>query len=197
MLNCGPNTPLMVALLMTSCVVTSRVDRLAIGLHHAACRRRSIGLAALLDEHHAHAPTDVGAASSSSISLAAARVELDGDGRAFLRGGAARVGEVVAGHDDVALQQDRRWPLPRIGVELGAERRTAAGLGLERVVLHVRQAPFERRDLAEDVLHLSGVLHAGELHVDAIRCPAAARSARTTPSSFTRLRMVSMFLVIA
>src|SRR5262249_8179584 len=131
--------------------------RLAVDVHR---------LAALLDEHHAHAPADILARRLQHL-VAAARIELDPDGRTLLRGLSARVGELIAGDDDVAPQQDGLLRAAHV-VQLRAERRAAALRGLDRAVLRVLEAPFERRDLAENVLHFGRVLHARELHIDAV-----------------------------
>ena len=80
------------------------------------------------------------------------------------RGG---LGQLIAGDDDVALEQDRRTVLAL--VELGAQRRMPALLRLHRVVLRIHQAKLEGRDLAQQILDLGRVLHAGQLHVDPIQ----------------------------
>ena len=54
-------------------------------------------------------------------------------------------------------------------VELGPERHASALLGLQRIVLRIDQPELERRDLAKHVLDLSRILHARQLHVDAIQ----------------------------
>ena len=85
----------------------------------------------------------------------------------FLAGGGGRAGELIAGDDHFALEQDRRAVLAL--VELGAERRVSALLGLHRTVLRIHQPELQRRDLAEQILHLGRILHARQLHVDAVQ----------------------------
>ena len=53
-------------------------------------------------------------------------------------------------------------------VELRTQRRAAELRGLERVVLHVLETELERGHAAQDVLDLGRILHAGQLHVDAV-----------------------------
>ena len=97
--------------------------------------------------------------------VAAGAVERDVHLRTALPGGGGRVDELVAGDDDVALEHAPADNRPRRAVvDLGADGRAAARRHRPRI----DQPVFERRHLAEDVLHLGRVLHAGQLHDDAI-----------------------------
>ena len=71
--------------------------------------------------------------------------------------------ELVAGHDHVALQRHRRHRA--VGLALGHGQRTAAARGHRLLVDH---ADLERRGAAEDLLGARHVLHAGQLHDDAV-----------------------------
>src|SRR5690606_14213850 len=126
-------------------------DRFAIDRH---------GLAALLDEHNGHRTLEVGTRGPEHL-LPAARIELDRNTRAAIRGRRSRVGELIAGDDDASLGGPGDL-LPRAliepVVELRAERRPAAARGFKRVVARIHQPPLERGDLAEDVLDLRGIL---------------------------------------
>ena len=94
------------------------------------------------------------------------------------RGGAAGswvrcrpcVGEAVAGEDDLLLHQQRC--AAALDVIFRADRGLAPGgfihHGRVLAVLVVHHAHFQRGGAAEDVLRLGGVLHAGQLHDDAV-----------------------------
>ena len=120
--------------------------------------------AALLDEHDAHRLAEVGAGGAQHL-LATRVVERDGDAWTLVGGGGDGIDELVAGDDDVALEEHR---LTVVLVQLRADRRAVALHGLGDAVLLVLQAPLEGRDLAEDVLHLGGVLDARQLYDDAV-----------------------------
>ena len=82
-----------------------------------------------------------------------------------------RVGQLLAGRDDVALQQDRRrpWlPVVRI-VQLRADRDALVLLRLVRIVGLVDQPEFQRRGRAEHADRFVRILHARQLHDDAVR----------------------------
>ncbi len=122
-------------------------------------------LALALDEHHRHRLAEVLAGRAQHL-LAAARIEADADRRLALLEGRGRVGELLAGDDDLALQQHR--VAAAVLVELGAERRVAGLLRLEGVAGLVDQPELERRGLAEQADDLARVLHARQLHRDAV-----------------------------
>ena len=103
------------------------------------------------------------------------------------------VDELVAGHDDVAVQQDRRAVLAH-RVELGAERRSAAPLGFDAIVLLVDEVELERRRRAEDALGLAGSWIPGSSTRMRSR-PWRCTTASATPSSLTRLRSVTRVLL--
>ena len=119
----------------------------------------------LLDEHDRHRPAEVLAGRLQHLG-GATRVELHVDrGLTLLEPGAC-VHQLLARHDEVALQQDR---LVLTGViELRAERRTLGTLGLGRIVLVVDQPELERRGGAEYAQRLVRILHAGQLHDDPV-----------------------------
>jgi hypothetical protein len=124
----------------------------------------ALGEALGLDEHDGHAATDV-VASGLEHFLAAARIQRHADlGRAFGEP-RRRIGELLAGCDDVALQQDRASI--RLLVELRADRHALAALRFVRIVRFVDQAELHRRGRAQHAHRLVGVLHAGKLHDDA------------------------------
>ena len=78
------------------------------------------------------------------------------------------VGEVLAGEHHLALDDDR--PAVALQVTLGAEgHRPAAALRPARLGAFVDQTHLQRGGAAEDVLGLGGVLHAGQLHHDAVQ----------------------------
>src|SRR5450755_2593083 len=105
-----------------------------------------------LDKNHSHAPIEVRARRLQHL-IAAARIELERYTRAFLGGGSARVGELVAGHNNVPLQEHRAAVAHF--VELRAKRRASAGSGLDGIVLHVLHAKLKGRNLTQDVLYFS------------------------------------------
>ena len=85
----------------------------------------------------------------------------------LLAGARGRVDELVAGDDDVALEHH----LVAVLVHRRSSRRSARGRSAG-IGPRIDQPVFERRDLAEHVLHFRGVLHAGQLHDDAIEALA-------------------------
>ncbi|MBK7115570.1 MAG: hypothetical protein IPH71_06025 [Proteobacteria bacterium] len=84
----------------------------------------------------------------------------------FLRGGGARVDELIARGDDLALEQ--RGPAVTVVVDARAHRRAAAADGILHVVGHIGHAEFQRRDATQDVLHFGGIEHAGQRHGNAV-----------------------------
>ncbi len=80
------------------------------------------------------------------------------------------VGQTLAGQHHLLLDQQR--PAAALDVVFGADRRLALrGLFHDRrvaPVLVIDHADFQRRGAAEDVLGLGGVLHARQLHHDAV-----------------------------
>ena len=102
----------------------------------------------------------------SSILRAGLRIRVDVHRRLALRVAGRRVDELVAGGDHVAAQQDRR--AVAVLWQLGAERRAAAALGLDGIVLGVDEVELERRRRAEHALRLARILHARQLHEDAV-----------------------------
>ena len=106
------------------------------------------------------------------------------------------VGELVAGGDDLALQQDRRADA-RVRVELGAQRRTPALLRPRiGIVLHVLQAELERRHRPRMSFTSAEFCTPGSctlMRSTPWRCTIGS----DTPSSFTRLRSVVMFCWMA
>ena len=78
------------------------------------------------------------------------------------------VGQVFAGQDDLLLHDHRL--AAALWVALGAKgHRATALLGGARLGAFVHHAHFQRGRTAQNVLGLGGVLHAGQLHHDAIQ----------------------------
>jgi hypothetical protein len=123
--------------------------------------------AALLDQHDRHALADVLARELLEDARAGA-VEAHVHGRLVVARVEARLRVVdpVAGQHDLALDQHRR--AVALGVEVAAERHLARRRLLERARLLVDHPDLERRGAAEDVLRARRVLHAGQLHDDAL-----------------------------
>src|ERR1017187_8881393 len=121
---------------------------------------------ALLNVDHGQRFADV-QARGALHRFGAAGIELDRDRRSFLARGRCRLRQLIARDHDIALEQYRRAFLALI--QLAAQRRAPAPLGLPGTVLRIPQPELERRHLAEQILDLGRVLHAGQLHVDAIQ----------------------------
>ena len=76
------------------------------------------------------------------------------------------IDQLIAGDDGAPAQQHR--VAIAILVQLAADRRATALLGVERVFVRAHQAEFQCRGRAEHALGLRRVLHARQLHHDAV-----------------------------
>jgi hypothetical protein len=119
-----------------------------------------------VDEYHRHQVADILLRVLQHFRGAAA-VETHRHGGAFLRIGLERrVGELVSGDHDLALEQHRLL-FPRV-VQLGTQRHVPGRRRLQRIAVLIDHAEFQGRRLAEDFLDLRGVLQTGQLNGDAI-----------------------------
>ena len=149
------------------------VDDLLLGAFVAGARALAglaFGHALLLDEHDRHRTAEVLARRLEHLRRAA-RVERDHDrGLALLEAGAG-IRQLLTRDDRLALEQHR--PAIARVVELRAERRA---LGADRpcngVVLVVHEPELEGGRRAEHAQRFVGILHAGQLHDDAVEALA-------------------------
>ena len=110
-----------------------------------------------------------------SILAAPRAVEADRYGRTVLGVRLERgVGELIAGDHDLALEQDGLL-VARVK-QFRAQGHVAGARRLERIVGLVDHAEFERRGLAENLLHFGRVLQTGQLDRDLV--DALARDLR-------------------
>jgi hypothetical protein len=135
----------------------------------AADHRRGDDLAlALLEQQDGHALADVLA---RDVAHDARALGVDRQVHGRLLGLAVEaglgVGQVVAGEDHLAEDDQRR--AVAFEVALAAEGHRAAALGLQRLGAVVDHAHLQRGGAADDVLGLGGVLHAGQLHHHAVQ----------------------------
>ncbi len=123
-----------------------------------------------VDEHHGHQVAEIFLGILQHFRGAAA-VKAHRHGRTVLGIRLERgVGELVAGHHHVALQQHR---LLFARVEQLRSQGHASGAGrLERIVGLIDHAEFQGRRLAEDFLHLRRILQSRQLDGDAIHALA-------------------------
>ena len=92
-----------------------------------------------------------------------------------------RVGQVLAGQDDLFLHDHRLAVALQIALRT-KRHRALAGLCGPRLGAFVHQAHFQRGSAAQNVLGLGRVLHARQLHDDTVQSPAAGSPARPRPA---------------
>ena len=123
----------------------------------------------LLHVQHGHRPVEVGLGGLEHPRAALA-VEPHVDRGLALGIDEGGVGELVPGDDQVAAQERRR--AIALVAQDRTQRRSSGPIRGEGVVLPVHEAEFDRGGGAEDALGLGGVLHAGQLHDDAVQALA-------------------------
>ncbi len=127
------------------------------------------GFALLLDEDHRHGLLEVGLGGLQHVARALA-VEAHEDRGLALVETLAGIHQLIAGHDGAPLQQHG---LAGPGLEqLATQRRPAGLLGLEGVLFGADQAELEGGGGPQHALGLGRVLHAGQLHHDAVEALA-------------------------